>query len=145
MDNQEIGSSTMSYKEKLLNLFGEEVKSHPRNKDHESMNEMNVEVESETRPYVDGLDIPLQDTEWDQWSQSWKKTLIVTLMGKRENFKMLENYIQRQWTKNGKIELVDMDDGNFLVYFTTKADYLHALYEGPWMLADHYLLVQRWR
>ncbi|PNY01876.1 hypothetical protein L195_g025179 [Trifolium pratense] len=118
--------------------------SYTRNKDYDTM-EDEIDANTESRPYVDGLDIPLQDNEWDQWSHSWEKTLIVTLMGKRANFKILENYIQKQWTKNGKVKLVDMEDGYFLVYFSTEADYIHALYEGPWMLADHYLLVQRWR
>ncbi|CAJ2655371.1 unnamed protein product [Trifolium pratense] len=144
MDDPPNKSSIVSYKEKLLNLFGEEVVSYTRNKDYDTM-EDEIGVNTESRPYVDGLDIPLQDNEWDQWSHSWEKTLIVTLMGKRANFKILENYIQKQWTKNGKVKLVDMEDGYFLVYFSTEADYIHALYEGPWMLADHYLLVQRWR
>ncbi|XP_020202252.1 uncharacterized protein At4g02000, partial [Cajanus cajan] len=26
-----------------------------------------------------------------------------------------------------------------------KEDYKHALFEGPWMIADHYIVVQRWR
>ncbi|RYR02983.1 hypothetical protein Ahy_B06g081820 [Arachis hypogaea] len=30
-------------------------------------------------------------------------------------------------------------------WFTDQDDYAHALFEGPWTIADHYLLVQRWR
>nr|KYP36964.1 hypothetical protein KK1_041875 [Cajanus cajan] len=33
----------------------------------------------------------------------------------------------------------------FLVQFFAEDDYRHALYEGPWMIAHHYILVQRWR
>ena len=29
--------------------------------------------------------------------------------------------------------------------FSNKKDYNFALFEGPWMVADHYLIVQRWR
>lgn len=32
-----------------------------------------------------------------------------------------------------------------MVQFSDPEDYKHALFQGPWMLADHYLLVQRWR
>ncbi|PNX71227.1 hypothetical protein L195_g027100 [Trifolium pratense] len=83
--------------------------SYTRNKDYDTM-EDEIDANTESRPYVDGLDIPLQDNEWDQWSHSWEKTLIVTLMGKRANFKILE---KKQWTKNGKVKLVDMEDGYF--------------------------------
>lgn len=38
-----------------------------------------------------------------------------------------------------------MVDGYFLVHFSTEEDYNHALFEGPWMIVDHYLIVQRWR
>lgn len=38
-----------------------------------------------------------------------------------------------------------MPKGYFLVHFSAEEDYNHALYEGPWMVADHYLIVQRWR
>lgn len=40
---------------------------------------------------------------------------------------------------------MDMADGYFLVYFSTEEDYSFALFEGPWMIADHYVIVQRWR
>ncbi|KAK7251650.1 hypothetical protein RIF29_35026 [Crotalaria pallida] len=32
-----------------------------------------------------------------------------------------------------------------MVWFTVEEDYKHALFEGPWKVADHYLIVQRWR
>nr|KYP46930.1 hypothetical protein KK1_031412 [Cajanus cajan] len=33
----------------------------------------------------------------------------------------------------------------FLVQFSKEEDYRHALYGEPWMIPDHYILVQRWR
>lgn len=38
-----------------------------------------------------------------------------------------------------------MSDGFFLVQFIVEDDYKHALFDGPWMIADHYIIVQRWR
>ncbi|XP_057747489.1 uncharacterized protein LOC130966685 [Arachis stenosperma] len=40
---------------------------------------------------------------------------------------------------------MDLEGGFFLVRFSNQDDYVHALFEGPWMIADHYLLIQRWR
>ncbi|KAL4274788.1 hypothetical protein AHAS_Ahas20G0042200 [Arachis hypogaea] len=38
-----------------------------------------------------------------------------------------------------------MNRDYFLVHFSYGDDYSHALMEGPWMIAGHYLIVQRWR
>ena len=46
--------------------------------------------------------------------------------------------------KNGSIRVVDMAMNNFLVHFNHEEDYKHALSEGSWILANHYLIVQRW-
>lgn len=66
-------------------------------------------------------------------------------MGKNISFKVLENNLQCKWPKKGSIKVVDMSDGYFLVDFSAEKDYSHALYEGPWMIVDYYLIVQRWR
>ena len=33
--------------------------------------------------------------------------------------------------------MIDMDCNYFLVYFAHEEDYKHALFEGPWMVANH--------
>ncbi|XP_016168984.1 uncharacterized protein LOC107611585 [Arachis ipaensis] len=43
------------------------------------------------------------------------------------------------------INVIDMDRDYFLVHFSDEDDYSHALTGGPWMVAGHYLIVQRWR
>lgn len=40
--------------------------------------------------------------------------------------------------------MIAMDNGYFLVKFLSKKDLNQALLEGPWMIADHYLIVRRW-
>lgn len=38
-----------------------------------------------------------------------------------------------------------MADGYFLVHFSAGEDFNYALYEGQWLVAYQYLIVQRWR
>lgn len=73
-----------------------------------------------------------------------EKDFSFNLLGKKVNFKVLENNLTRKWSKKGSIPLVDMADGYFLVHFMATEDYNLALFEGPWLVADHYLIVQRW-
>lgn len=96
------------------------------------------------QPVGAGIEIPLDDAEWEQWSTPWRKTLVVKLLGKNVNFKVLDANLKRKWPKKGSITLVDMADGYFLVHFTAMEDYNYALFEGPWLVADYYLIVQRW-
>nr|KYP68757.1 hypothetical protein KK1_022398 [Cajanus cajan]KYP68759.1 hypothetical protein KK1_022400 [Cajanus cajan] len=58
---------------------------------------------------------------------------------------MLDNKIQREWAKTGSVRLIDLSQDYYLVQFASEEDYKHALFEGPWLIADHYIVVQRWR
>lgn len=62
-----------------------------------------------------------------------------------ESVLIFESKLQRSWTKNGTIQIIDMHDEYYQVIFQNEEDYKHALFEGPWKVADHYLIVQRWR
>jgi len=52
-----------------------------------------------------------------------------------------------QLAKNGVIQIIDNDvhDGYYQINFSNEEDYKHALFEGPWIVADHVLVVQRWK
>lgn len=43
------------------------------------------------------------------------------------------------------MKITDMASDFFLVRLSSVEDYRHALFEGSWKVADHYLIVQRWR
>nr|KYP50550.1 hypothetical protein KK1_027605 [Cajanus cajan] len=58
---------------------------------------------------------------------------------------MLDNKIQREWVKNGAVRIVHMSQNFYLVQFASEDDYKHPLFEGPWLIVDHYIMVQRWR
>lgn len=57
----------------------------------------------------------------------------------------MENKLKRSWTKDVKLTITDMPNDFYLVEFSSDANYNHALFEGPWQVADHYLIVQRWQ
>lgn len=45
----------------------------------------------------------------------------------------------------GKVKITDIPRGYYAIKFDSAEDNRHALLKGPWMVADHYILVQRWR
>lgn len=57
----------------------------------------------------------------------------------------MSNKLQYIWAKKGTIHVMDLSNDFFMVRYEDEGDYKHALFDGPWLVLDHYLLVQRWR
>ncbi|CAN1153234.1 Putative ribonuclease H protein At1g65750 [Linum perenne] len=49
------------------------------------------------------------------------------------------------WSKKGGVQVSDVGFGFYVVNFETVADYERALFGGPWMVNDHYVVIQEWR
>ncbi|KAI9111593.1 hypothetical protein K1719_017283 [Acacia pycnantha] len=49
------------------------------------------------------------------------------------------------WRPKDPLKLIPLNNGYFIVSFSNKEDRAYAFQEGPWMIDDHYLTVQRWR
>ncbi|XP_027335344.1 uncharacterized protein LOC113849554 [Abrus precatorius] len=91
------------------------------------------------------LEIEVSQEEFKEWYKPWRGSLIVKDFGKRIHPRILENKLKRDWVRAGSIKIIDLLRDYYIVSFTDENDYKHALYEGPWKVADHYLIVQRWR
>ncbi|XP_020218065.1 uncharacterized protein LOC109801415 [Cajanus cajan] len=89
--------------------------------------------------------INVSQDKFEEWCSTWRNALVINVLGKQISFKALENKINRDWVRSGSIRIIDMPNDYYLVQFSAEEDYRHALYEGPWMIANHYILVQRWR
>ncbi|XP_057724138.1 uncharacterized protein LOC130940104 [Arachis stenosperma] len=57
----------------------------------------------------------------------------------------MERWVLKKWARKDVVRVMDLEENFFLIRFFNQEDYSYALFEGPWMIADHYLLVQRWR
>ncbi|CAI0375831.1 unnamed protein product [Linum tenue] len=74
----------------------------------------------------------------------WQKTLVVRLLGLRIGFVTLCNRLKNLWRPTGSMEVKDLDHDCYLVKLDNEHDYLRALTDGPWVIFDHYLVVQQW-
>lgn len=142
-----------SFREALLNVPG--VTGEENVMDEEWTKEWNDEDLPENRWYKDPVEqgppegqvpvVHVSDEEMLEWCEQWNQTLVVHVLGKKVNYRVLENKVNRDWARAGKVKIIDMPRGFYAVNFENMEDYKHVLFEGPWMVADHYLLVQRWR
>ncbi|KAL4329649.1 hypothetical protein AHAS_Ahas13G0321200 [Arachis hypogaea] len=146
--------SKISYKESLLTSPGLSPGGDTMAMDGIDENAPNpkdqwyIDAEKEDlgeKPFDPCPTIPVSKEEFDEWCKPWRNALIVKVLGKRVGLGFIEQRLRRDWAKKGNINVIDMDRDYFLVHFSDEADYSHALLEGPWMIAGHYLIVQRWR
>ncbi|KAI9109079.1 hypothetical protein K1719_019702 [Acacia pycnantha] len=49
------------------------------------------------------------------------------------------------WRPKDPLKIIPLNNGYYIVSFSNKEDKEYAFQEGPWMIEDHYLIVQRWR
>lgn len=74
----------------------------------------------------------------------WRRTLIIKLLGKTIGYNLLLRRLEAMWKLESPMELIDLDQDYFLARFEAQRDYDYARFEGPWMIFDHYLIVQEW-
>lgn len=75
----------------------------------------------------------------------WRKSLIIKVLGKDVGYKFLQEKIHKLWKISGAFELIDIPNNYWLVHLTVDGDFDYALEGGPWLVAGHYLMCQRWK
>nr|KYP72588.1 hypothetical protein KK1_005184 [Cajanus cajan] len=88
--------------------------------------------------------IPVSQEEFEEWCAPWRKSLVINVLGRKISYKMLDNKVQREWAKMGAMSLVDLNQDFYLAQFASEDDYKHALFESPWLIADHYIYSGRY-
>ncbi|CAL1368159.1 unnamed protein product [Linum trigynum] len=75
----------------------------------------------------------------------WRRAIVVKVLGRSFPFLFLQRRLQFLWAKTGTISVASMGQGFYSVRFTTERDYDRALFVGPWMIEDHYILTRHWK
>ncbi|KAI9119142.1 hypothetical protein K1719_009817 [Acacia pycnantha] len=72
-------------------------------------------------------------------------SLIIKVLGASFPTYIIRDCINRIWRPKDPLKIIPLSNGYYIVSFTNKEDRDYAFQEGPWMINDHYLIVQRWR
>ncbi|KAG4962978.1 hypothetical protein JHK84_040057 [Glycine max] len=102
------------------------------------MQEVLKENDGNSEQNMDGPLISVSNLELMNWATPSFNTLVVNVMERRVNFRTLEAKLQRSWTKNGSIQIIDLHDGFYQVR-------CRPFFFMNWMVADHYLILKRCR
>ncbi|XP_061344063.1 uncharacterized protein LOC133290032 [Gastrolobium bilobum] len=145
------GTRVISYKDKLLRLNEGEGFSEGEADDWKEIQRKEEEEDGCDEDLSHGaVEDPLcpvlrlSKSEHKGSCKQWRKALIIKLMGKKIGTRFLMARLQRLWNLVSTYELIDLDNGFLLLRFHDDGDYVHVLEEGPWVVADHYIVVQRW-
>ncbi|GLT94054.1 hypothetical protein SLE2022_118160 [Rubroshorea leprosula] len=77
--------------------------------------------------------------------ENWKNTVIIKLLGKTINYKLLCSILKLLWKMECEIDMIDLGLGCYTVKFASMDDRHQVLMGGPWKIFDHYLVVQPWQ
>ncbi|XP_057426555.1 uncharacterized protein LOC130719985 [Lotus japonicus] len=74
----------------------------------------------------------------------WKDALVISLLGKRLGYRLMKTKLTSLWRLSGEFDLMDVDNGFYMVKFDREEDKEKVMGGGPWMIFDHYLAVATW-
>lgn len=77
--------------------------------------------------------------------KSWKRGLILKLLGKSISLRTLKNRVESLWHLEWGCDIVDLEEGFFVAHLRSRTDYLYVLENGPWIILGHYLTITKWR
>ncbi|KAI9083519.1 hypothetical protein K1719_034461 [Acacia pycnantha] len=162
--NLKNGTTPLSYRDKLLSLgCAGFLVNHTEDDDivqgwktyFNSMNEKDVngtieesdEEDNCATSRLEGRSGVLNFTaeEYTTWCLPWMNSLIIKVMGARFPTYIIRDRINRMWRPKDPLKLIPLSNDYCIVSFSNKEDRDYAFQKGPWMIEDHYLIVQRWR
>ncbi|KAI9112455.1 hypothetical protein K1719_016378 [Acacia pycnantha] len=83
--------------------------------------------------------------EYTAWCVPWMNSLIIKVLGASFPTYLIRDRVNRMWRPKDPLKIIPLNNGYYIVSFSNKEDKEYAFQEGPWMIEDHYLIVQRWR
>ncbi|KAL6567776.1 hypothetical protein OROGR_001448 [Orobanche gracilis] len=129
----------LSFKDKLMG--GASVPPQKEVRDLFKEKKMSVE-------YVNGNKmlprIKVDKEVLDEMCVPWKEALVMSLLGKRLGYMTMKTKLSHIWDLDGDFDLLDVDNGFFMVKFNLECDKNRVIGGGPWMIFDHYLVMSMW-
>jgi len=86
----------------------------------------------------------LETKAFEDTCTPWKDALVIKLLGKTLGYNTLKDRLKKVWKLQGGFEIMDNDDGFYMVKFDQAANREKVISDGPWMIFDHCLAVSHW-
>ncbi|KAL5831677.1 hypothetical protein ACOSQ4_017031 [Xanthoceras sorbifolium] len=143
--NKDLGlrsTPTGSFKSKLLSM------SSPNNWKGVGTGKEPVDINDEDISFVEGPIGPslrISKELKEKLYQPWANALILKLMGRTHTLSFMLQKLKQKWSLIGHWQLTDLNEGYFVARFQMLEDMEYVLTGGPWVIANQYLVPQRWK
>ena len=127
----------MSFEDRLLGFSSTQVEYDI---DDEILEDDEGDMDSEDDLYCPTIRVTKKEKR--RLRKPWRLSLIINLMGRLIGYKTLLQKITVLWRPKASLDLVAMDNGFFLMKFSSVDDCEFAKCGGPWLIFDHYLTVR---
>lgn len=74
----------------------------------------------------------------------WLDALVIKLLGKHLGYNIMKEKLKKLWRLNGGFDIMDVDNGFYMVKFDMAEDREKVVSRGPWMVFDHSLAITNW-
>ncbi|KAK3205693.1 hypothetical protein Dsin_019739 [Dipteronia sinensis] len=81
----------------------------------------------------------------EQLQKPWANALNLKNMGRSHKLNFMLSKLSLKWSLIRHWQLTDLGDEFFVARFQMKEDLDYVLTKGPWVIANQYLTVQRWK
>nr|XP_023902463.1 uncharacterized protein LOC112014276 [Quercus suber]POF27029.1 uncharacterized protein CFP56_40394 [Quercus suber] len=136
------GSKNVSFKDKLM---GEIPGAYTQAFCFEEVMDDDAESDDEVETLRQGMVAVKFSKELKQEiRRPWVRALIVKVYGRVVGLNFLQAKLLSMWKPAGRLDVVDLEHGFFLVRLSLREDVEHVLGKGPWFIGDHFLSVRPW-
>ncbi|KAJ7954456.1 Zinc ion binding,nucleic acid binding-like protein [Quillaja saponaria] len=149
MESESIPVDSGSYKDKLIgNQPSKYSSGHFRSlledsfSDHEESDEEYSENDEDSDCQWPRIWISKEDLA--EIRKPWRNALIVKLLGKSLSYNYLLDRLKQRWNTKGEFKFIDIGCDFYIVKFSSVKDLQFVMSKEPWIIAGHYLSMQKW-
>ena len=137
-----FGHQEGSYKERLVGtISGANAQAFG----FESAMEEEIESDEEEDVLCEGMTaLKLSTEEKCRICEPWGRSIIVKTFGRNVGYMHVSSRLRTMWKPVGRIDIIDLEHGHFLIKFGLKTDLDGVLTGGPWFVGQQFLAIRQW-
>lgn len=81
--------------------------------------------------------VKLDDKVFNDLCEPWRDALVITLLGKTVGYRVMKDRLEKLWKPQGGFDILDVDNGYYMVKFDLQSEKERVMSGGPWMIFDH--------
>ena len=86
----------------------------------------------------------IEDSVFEGLCKPWQDALVVKLLDKHIGYNIMKDKLSRIWKLKVGFDMIDIGNDFFVVKLNLDEDRKKIIENGPWMIFDHYLIIQTW-